>query len=114
MLGLYVSGHPLDVHREKFANNQNTIKKVKESPEGLTVVAGGLLEEVKPIMTKNNEMMAFGKLADYTGSLELVFFSKLFGTNKEVIQAENCVAVKGRMSYRNGEPSIVVEAIKKL
>jgi DNA polymerase-3 subunit alpha len=114
LLGLYVSGHPLDVHKEKFANNNNTIKKIKESPEGLNVVAGGLLEEVKPIMTKKGDTMAFGRLGDYTGTIELVFFSKLFADQKAVIQPDLCVAVKGRMSYRNGEASIVVEAVKKL
>jgi DNA polymerase-3 subunit alpha len=114
LLGLYVSGHPLDVHREKFAKNENTIKAIKESPEGLNVVAGGLLEEVKTIITKKGDTMAFGRLADYTGTMELVFFSKLYTDQKAVIQPDACVAVKGRMSYRNNEPSIVVEAIKVL
>lgn len=114
LLGLYVSGHPLDVHKEKFARNENTIKKIKESPEGLGVVAGGLLEEVKTILTKSGETMAFGRLADYTGAIELVFFSKTYGANRELVLPEACVAVKGRMSYRNNEPSIVVEAVKRL
>ena len=114
LLGLYVSGHPLDAHREKFADNENTIKKIKESPEGLNVVAGGLLEEVKTIITKKGDTMAFGRLSDYTGTIELVFFSKLYADQKAVIQLDACVAVKGRMSYRNNEPSIVVEAIKGL
>ena len=114
LLGLYVSGHPLDVHREKFAQNENTIKAIKESPEGTNVVAGGLLEEIKIIITKKGDTMAFGRLADYTGTMELVFFSKLYADQKTVIQPDVCVAVKGRMSYRNNEPSIVVEAIKEL
>jgi DNA polymerase-3 subunit alpha len=114
LLGLYVSGHPLDPYKDKFAKNENTIKKIKESPEGSNVVAGGLLEEVKPITTKKGEMMAFGRLGDYTGTIELVFFARLFADQKAVIQADACVAVKGRLSLRNGEPSIVVEAIKTL
>lgn len=114
LLGLYISGHPLDIHKEKFEKNENTIKKIKESPEGLNVVAGGLLEEVKTILTKKGDTMAFGRLGDYTGTIELVFFSKLFTDQKAVIQPDACVAVKGRMSYRNNEPSIVVEAIKGL
>jgi DNA polymerase-3 subunit alpha len=114
LLGLYVSGHPLDVHRAKFENNQNTIQKIKESPEGITATAGGILEEIKPIQTKKGDYMAFGKLADYTGSIELVFFSKIYADSKTLIQPETCVAVRGRMSHRNGEPSIVVDAIKTL
>ncbi len=114
LLGVYVSGHPLDAYREKFTNTENTIKKAKESKEDAMVVVAGLLEEIKPIMTKKNDQMAFGRLADYTGTIELVFFPKLYAGSRELIQPERCVAIKGRLSHRNGEASIVVEALKPL
>jgi DNA polymerase-3 subunit alpha len=114
LLGLYVSGHPLDAFREKFESNTNTIARVREQQDKAIVVAAGLLEEVKPILTKSGEQMAFGRLADYSGAIELVFFSRTYQANKNTIQAEHCVAVKGRLSMRNGEPSIVVENLKTL
>ena len=73
-----------------------------------------MLETVKPILTKKGDQMAFATITDYTGSIELVFFSKLFADNKDTIMPEKCVALKGRLSMRNNEPSIVVDAIKAL
>ncbi len=114
LLGLYVSGHPLDRFKDKFADNQNTIKKAKGEKDGAMVVAGGLIEEVKEILTKKGDKMAFVRLTDYTDSIELVVFSKILAENRAVCAADQCVAIKGRMSYRNGEPSIVVDQMKAL
>jgi DNA polymerase-3 subunit alpha len=58
--------------------------------------------------------MAFLKLADYSGSIECVVFSRLYAQFRDLLRAENCVALKGRLSMRNGEPSIVIENIKEL
>lgn len=113
LLGLYISGHPLDNFRHKF-NDDNEIQKIKKSGEGAVVVAAGILDEVKRILTKNGGRMAFGKLSDQSGSIELVFFSNTFEQFADLIEPDRCVAIKGRTSHRNGEPSIVVEKIKEL
>jgi DNA polymerase-3 subunit alpha len=114
LLGVYVSGHPLDVYKDKFLNSEHTIKKARETEDGKPIVAAGLLEEVKPILTKKGEQMAFIKITDYTGTIESVVFTKIYREFKELIQPERCIAVKGRISHRNGEPSIVIDAIKAL
>jgi DNA polymerase-3 subunit alpha len=114
LLGLYVSGHPLDAHKEKFVNNPHTIAKAKEEKEGTMVIAAGLLEEVKPILTKAGDQMAFGRLADRTGSIELVFFNRIYAQHRNTIIPEHCVAVKGKLSMRNNEASIVVDGVKEL
>lgn len=114
LLGLYVSGHPLDRFKDKFKDNQNNIKKAKTEKDGAMVVVAGLIEEVKEILTKKGDKMAFVRLTDYTDSIEMVVFSKILAENRELCLPEKCVAVKGRMSYRNGEPSIVVDQMKAL
>ncbi len=114
LLGLYVSGHPLDAFKEKMKNSNQTIKQARETKEGTMIILGGLLEEIRPIYTKKGDQMAFAKLSDYTGTIELVFFSSLFAEQKNIILPEKCVAIRGRLSMRNGDPSIVVDGIKEL
>ena len=115
LLGLYISGHPLDKFREILEKRDINIKKAKEEmKEGMIAVLGGIVEEIRPVITKKNDSMAFIKLADFTGSLEVVVFPKTYNEFKNILQPESCVVIKGRISHRNGEVSIVAEKVKQL
>lgn len=115
LLGLYVSGHPLDNYRELLKKRSINIKRIlDEFKEGMTVIPAGIVEELKMVTTKNGDKMAFAKLADLTGTIEVVLFPRVLSEYKEVVQLESCLAFKGRVSARNGEKSIIAEAIKKL
>jgi DNA polymerase-3 subunit alpha len=115
LLGLYLSGHPLDKYRAVLDTRDMNVKKAKEElQEGMIVVLGGIIEEAKPILTKKGDTMMFVRLADFTGTLEVVVFPKTFTEFRTMLVPENCVAVKGRFSNRNGNPSLIVEKIKQL
>ena len=115
LLGLYISGHPLDRIREKLEKREYTINKIKEVMKpGMTAVVCGMIESVKPIFTKKGDHMAFVKVADFTGEIEIVVFPKTFEENKSLVEGEKCVAIKGRVSHRNDEVSIIAEAVKEL
>jgi DNA polymerase III subunit alpha len=116
LLGLYVSGHPLDEHRKKFENQKFDIKATKEKlPNGVQTVIAGLVENNQTILTKNGEKMAFLRIADYSDNVEVVCFPRVLKEYGELLsEPESCVMVKGRMSERNGEMSFVAEAVKKL
>ena len=117
LLGLYVSGHPLDRFREKLSSEkkaQHTIANAREAQNGALVFAAGLIEEVRTVTTKKGEHMAFLKLADLTGKIEAVVFPRIYTEHKELLTPESCVALRGRLSLRNNEPSIVIDDLKAL
>ncbi len=115
LLGLYISGHPLDKYRETFAKRDVVIKTIKDTPkEGQIVVLAGIIEEAKIIATKKGDNMMFLRLADFTGSLEVVVFPRVFAEAKSFLTPESCVAIKGKVSLRNGEVGFLAEKIKKL
>ncbi len=115
LLGLYISGHPLDKFRDILDKREVSIARIKEEfKEGMTVVVGGIVEEVKPIITKKNDAMAFVRIADLTSAIEVVVFPKVLGEFKTLFAVEQCIAIKGRFSNRNGTPSIVAEKAKAL
>ncbi|MEK7585001.1 MAG: DNA polymerase III subunit alpha [Patescibacteria group bacterium] len=113
LLGLYVSGHPLEKFRAKF-NEENSIKNLKTKRNGAPAAAAGVIEEVKPILTKKGDRMAFVRIADFSDKIEGVVFSRVLEQFKELVVVDKCVATRGRISIRNGEPTIVIDALKEL
>ena len=80
----------------------------------MPVTIVGLIEEMREIITKKNEKMAFIKVADFYDSLEVVVFPKVYAQFKDYIALEKCVAIKGKFSVRDGEPSVLADAVKLL
>ncbi|MCX6747690.1 MAG: DNA polymerase III subunit alpha [Candidatus Nomurabacteria bacterium] len=123
LLGLYISGHPLDRIREKLENRDVNIKKIKApiqqgvpnrfKNETLVTVAG-IIESVKEIITKKNEKMAFLKVADLSGSIEVVAFPKIYKDSESILKAEKCIAFTGKISIRNEEKTILIEQVKEI
>lgn len=114
LLGLYLSGHPLDKFREKFEQANYQIKDLGKLSNEMQVVVGGIIESVREVITKRGDRMAFVKLADFHGNIEAVCFASVYQNKKDILMVDSCVAVKGRISNRNGEPSIVIEDLKLL
>ncbi|MBP9759865.1 MAG: DNA polymerase III subunit alpha [Candidatus Pacebacteria bacterium] len=113
LLGLYVSGHPLDAHKERLTKF-GTVTQVKEGYIGIDTSVAGILTEVKPFTTKKGDKMAFMKIADYEGSMEVVAFPSIYAEHREILVPNTCVAFKGKVNARNGEKSFVVDKVKIL
>jgi DNA polymerase-3 subunit alpha len=115
LLGLYVSGHPLDKYRDVLAKRPMTLKELKEKVRpGTVTVAAGMIQDVRMILTRGGDQMAFVKLMDFDDALEFVVFPKSYVEYKAMLVPENCVALKGTLSNRNGELSMVADKMKVL
>jgi len=115
LLGLYITGHPLDKFKEKLQKAGASIEKVKaNSINGMNTIVAGIVEECKEIMTKKGAKMAFLRIGDYTGTLEAVVFPKIFQEQHQLCQKETCIVIKGKISKRNGEVSLIVDKMKSL
>ncbi len=115
LLGLYISGHPLDQFKDRLGKRDITIIKLKETAkEKNTVVVGGIIEEMKEIMTKKGDKMLFMRLADLSDTIELVVFPKIYEEFKDVLAVDNCIVVKGTFSKRDNKESVLAEKIKLL
>ena len=114
LLGLYVSGHPLQKFQDKFDKAEYNIKSIRELKEGTQVILGGIVEEVKLITTKRGDRMAFVRFADFTDTIETVVFSDMYTKYNDLLVVDACLAIKGKVSFRGDDPSIVIEALKPL
>ncbi|MBU0999438.1 DNA polymerase III subunit alpha [Patescibacteria group bacterium] len=115
LLGLYISGHPLDRLRDKLEKRTVNIKKIKEEfGNGMQITIAGIIENVRQVVTKNNERMAFLRIADLTDSIEAVCFPSIFKECMDILVAEKCIALSGKVSNKNDEKSIIIEAVKEI
>jgi DNA polymerase III subunit alpha len=113
LLGVYVSGHPLDAHKDEVAKRPR-IAAIRSGYKGTTVVTTGLIESVRELLTKKGERMAFIKIADQTDTIEMTAFPSVYHEQKDLLQPGMCVAVKGKLDIRNDEPSILIDRVKSL
>ena len=133
MTGIYLSGHPLDDYVKTLKiqttnkvsdllidNNLEDVEmnldendlKVRD---GEKVIIGGLLSTVNIKVTRNNTIMAFVTLEDLYGSIEVIIFSKAFEKYRNLINEDEPVIIKGRVSIREDEQTkVICEDIKPL
>lgn len=115
LLGIYVSGHPIDQFGEALKNYPHSIQNaLTEERNGYPVVVGGVINEVKTILTKKGEKMAFITVSDKDGLIESVAFPEVFKSAKDILVPGKCIILKGKISKRNGTPSILIEKVKAL
>lgn len=115
LLGLYISGHPLDSFKEKLDKRDVNIKKIKETAQDKQVIViGGIIEDIKKVMTKKGDQMVFVRIADMSDSIEAVMFPKIYEEFQDIIAPESLIVIKGTFSTRNGGQSILVDKVKIL
>lgn len=113
LLGLYVSEHPFREYAKVFGD---ALMKVEDIPKhradkGLLCI-GGIIMDIRQIMTKKNDPMAFVRLEDETGSVEVVVFPKIFEQSKDVLVKDAPVMVEGKYNERDGETKILCERMR--
>jgi DNA polymerase III subunit alpha len=115
LLGLYISGHPLDAYKEKIEKFGTLIQTIKDETKiGMPVTVACIIEDVRMITTKKGDRMAFVKVSDYTGSIDGVVFSKLYEANREILVNDNIIALQAKVTERNGDKNLMIESLKRI
>ncbi len=116
MLGIYISGHPLDKLRSKIeaVSTINTLQMLQISEredlglDGKQVKYVGIINSIKKKYTKRNTLMAFMSVEDLYGSTEIIVFDSCFSKAQHILLEENIVLIDGRLSIREDEPVKIV------
>ena len=129
MLGIYLSGHPLEKYRQKIEKNTNinSLKMLeidnevmetgesKSYQDGQTIKIIGIISKVKKKITKKNTLMAFVNLDDLYGSFETIVFETTYNKYAGCLEEEKIVLIEGRLSIREDEPTkIIVMTVKEM
>lgn len=110
LVGVYVSSHPL---QQMTVDLQNLITHatvdITEELKGTAVVIAGLIADVRTITTKKGETMAFIKLEDLQGAVDLTVFPQLFKDKRHLWTNDKIVVIWGKADFRNGRVSVVAD-----
>ena len=134
MLGIYISGHPLEKIKEQIKqltnisskelkeideqnsseeNDEGKVQEKLEYEDGQEVRIAGLITSVKKKYTKNNKIMAFVTIEDLNGSAEIIIFEPTFLRCQDKLLEENIIIIKGRLSIREDDNTkIIAQEIK--
>jgi DNA polymerase-3 subunit alpha len=117
LLGVYISGHPLDKFKHKLDNRNQNITHIKTDDTFLDrqVNVVGILQDLRPIQTKkSNRAMAFGVMADLDDMIEVVFFPDTWDELKDKLEIDSVYKMEGKLTERNSDRSVLVDRISKL
>lgn len=110
LLGLYLSQHPLEMFASYLAEQTTPINTLKPEHEGRNVTIGGAITDVREIMTKTGKKMAFVKLEDLTGELEIILFPNSMQETAGIWQRDAVVLIHGKVNAKDRDGNLGSEA----
>ena len=113
LLGLYISGNPLEKHKKLFNTKLTPIKNIIPSSDNKTIWTGGTIEGIKKINTKNGDAMLFVKIKDLENVLEVTVFPRIL-EHYPIWNEGTPIAIRGKAQLRNGEINFLCEKVKLL
>ncbi|TET63605.1 DNA polymerase III subunit alpha [Candidatus Aerophobetes bacterium] len=112
LLGIYVSGHPLDRYRKRITHYlANSVRDLRTMKEGSRVRVIGVVNNLTLKRDRKGKMMAFLRLEDLTSEIEVVTFSRLYEEFASYLEEGKLVLVGGRLDMATDSPKIVAEKI---
>ncbi len=129
VLGIYLSGHPLEEYTEKIRKNINAVASdfaLQEAEEGNLdamktgvesqvkikdnqhVIVGGLIAEKKVTFTRNNKAMAYITIEDLTGTVEVIIFPRDYEKYQRYLNADEKVFVVGHASVEDDKDGKII------
>lgn len=121
MLGIYISGHPLEGIREEIEKktNINTMKmrllheeeqinNITNLKDGQMVKFAGVISNIKKKYTKNNKIMVFLTVEDLYGQAEIIVFENCYEKALNILLIDQIVLIEGRLSIREDEDTKIV------
>ena len=110
LLGLYVSAHPLDKYVKYFEEQTQPLSQVQPNTDGQKVTIGGIVIDVRTILTKSGTKMAFVKMEDKTSEGEVIIFPNLFSEINEKLKIDTVLKIEGKVSARDREGNLKSDA----
>jgi len=119
LLGLYISEHPLSELGDYLKVNCLALDRIAGLPNDSPVTVGGLITEVKEIVTKGGQKMAFLKIEDLTAEIEMVVFPRVYTQlaaslkRDRVYKFRALVSSKGKLAGDETK-SLVLEGLESI
>jgi DNA polymerase-3 subunit alpha len=103
LLGLYLSDHPLRRISAELAKLSDTqAVEVTSALQDTEVRVAGLVREVRRVVTRKGQIMAYATLEDLTGTVDVVLFPRVFEQARLLFEPDKVLVVQGKVDARAG------------
>ena len=122
MLGVYITGHPLNDYAEKIKSITSITSEDlvhadenEKISDGMKAIMAGIVTSKKTLVTKSNKMMAFINIEDLYGEIEVVVFPNVYEKYMQLIDEDAIIVVKGTLNFKEDEaPKLLANTITDL
>ena len=115
LTGFYITAHPLTRHAtaiRRFATGSTGT--LSECGEGKEVKLCGVISSIKHMTTKKGDRMAYVRLEDLQGTVEVILFPDLFKNCSELIEPEALIQLTGTVDQMDNGARVKATAVQSL
>jgi DNA polymerase-3 subunit alpha len=114
-IGFYISRHPLSPYQEEIRRiTEEDSSTLSSGPNGKEVKLCGLVSQLKEVVTKKGDRMAFINLEDMKGWVEVILFPELFKTASSYLRGGEPVFVRGTLDLSGEQVKVKAKEIRPL
>ncbi|MDB5184598.1 MAG: dnaE [Candidatus Saccharibacteria bacterium] len=106
LLGLYLSQHPLEIFKDYLSEQTVPLNTIKAGHDGKNVTVGGAIVDFREITTKNGKKMAFVKLEDTSGEMEVILFPNTFMQTVGLWERDRIVLIRGKVNAKDRDGNL--------
>lgn len=120
LLGLYLSQHPLQSFEDILSEQTVPLKEITPEHHNRSASVGGIIVASREIVTKNGQKMAFVKITDEHGEIELILFPSVYQQTTGIWERDKVVLAKGKISAQDkdgnttGEVKVLVDDAREI
>jgi DNA polymerase-3 subunit alpha len=117
MIGFFLSGHPLDRHRDDirvFCSHNLGVESIGQSADRDSVTVAGIVTVVKQARDKKQRPFAFFTIEDEQGAIECIAFSDAFDKFMNLIHPDTLVFIEGNTDTKGGQPKVIVRTMERI
>jgi DNA polymerase-3 subunit alpha len=112
LLGMYISGHPLDAYRELLDGLEiDQLHHLQEYPDNAEVTVAGMVVASKTIVTKKGQPMAFMELEDRIEKVEVVLFPEVWKQSAPLVQKGNLLLLKAKLQLQDEGVKLLADRV---
>jgi len=112
LFGIYLSDHPLQRWSRRLGKVVTAFSsEITEEMAGENVVVAGVVQEVRTTQTRRGERMAFVRLEDLQGTMDVVVFPRMLRDSEEMWVEDKILIVRGKVDARGDSVSILCESV---
>ena len=110
LMGLYLSAHPLDKYDVYFDEQTHPYDLITPENNNKVVTIGGIITNVRTILTKKGDKMAFIKMENKSAETEFIVFPSVFQECGAKLVVDNVVRVQGKINASDKDGNLTSDA----